>query len=766
MVTAPGLDTLFRVINAQVSAGMASHLVSGFLGLDSPAGPESEQEPMAIPFLRSLLAELKRALSATDYHYRSPWGDFFGNINGPSGDGFLMSDNGRFFFLVIEPPTSSRNELGEAPESIATIRQAVAELRPEFPGLEAGVTGQALISDETLSTQADARLATGVSLTGVTLIYFLFFKKLRHPLMIVIALLVGLIWTVGFVAVTVGHLTIITVFVAPMLLGLADDFGVHLMARYEEERNNGHSTIAALHMVFEHTVPGIIAGAVTTALAFAAVMLVDFRGIQELGLIASGGILLSLLATLLLLPALIVLGENYRPWVVRAAERTFLSNLFTSFSRIINQAPSYFLAFAGLCTLGGLVTLPTISFDDNLLNLQADGTESVEWEKRIIEHSNRTSRNAWATAPTPEAAMRKAAAFKALPAVEAVESIASLIPGGQEERLSLVRALQPFFSDLPRTLPTPVALDLPNLQSTLNKLKLKLRAGSTDGNPERKTSENELHEMRQSLLTVIEQLQARPEATVKAGLERFQHALFQDFQDRWSLLHDNLDPPGPITLADMPARLKERFVSADGTKFLLQIYAKKNVWEREAQEEFVSQLRQVDPDVTGSPVIVFESSRVMKRGYVEGGVYALVVIAVIAFVALRRVGDVLLALVPLGLGMLWTAGLMWLFNLQFNLANLVAVPLIIGIGVENGLHLVHRYREEGQGGPALVAGSTGQSVALFSLTTMIGFGSLMVGKYYGIFSMGLLLTLAVGSVLVASLVVLPLLLPHRSEGQK
>jgi hypothetical protein len=413
-----------------------------------------------------------------------------------------------------------------------------------------------------------------------------------------------------------------------------------------------------------------------------------------------------------------------------------------------------------------LVTLPTIAFDHNILNLQANGTESVEWEKRIIEYSDRTSRDAWATAPTPEAAMRKAAAFKALPAVEAVESVASLIPGEQEERLPLVRALQPLLSDLPRTLPPPVALDIPDLQNTLNKLKLKLRTGSPDGNPEGKPSENELSEVRQSLLTAIEQLQAQPEATAKAGLERFQHALFHDFQDRWSLLHDNLNPPGPITLADVPPQLKERFVSTDGTKFLLQIYAKKNVWEREVQEEFVSQLRQVDPDVTGSPVIVFESSRVMKKGYVEGGLYALVVIVVIAFVALRRVGDVLLALVPLGLGMLWTVGLMGLFNLQFNLANLVAVPLIIGIGVENGLHLVHRYREEGQGGPALIAGSTGQSVALFSLTTMIGFGSLMVGKYYGIFSMGLLLTLAVGSVLVASLVVLPLLLPPRRESQQ
>jgi predicted RND superfamily exporter protein len=182
------------------------------------------------------------------------------------------------------------------------------------------------------------------------------------------------------------------------------------------------------------------------------------------------------------------------------------------------------------------------------------------------------------------------------------------------------------------------------------------------------------------------------------------------------------------------------------------------VWEKEAQEEFVQQLRQVDPDVTGNPVIGYESIKAMKEGYIEGGVYAFLAILVVTFLTLRRVGDTLLAILPLGLGVVWTAGLMWIFNLQFNLANLVAVPLIIGIGVENGIHLVHRYREEGIGGPALVAGSTGQAVALFSLTTMIGFGSLMVARYYGIFSMGLLLTIAVGSVLVASLTVLPLLL--------
>jgi hypothetical protein len=115
LVTAPGLDKLFRVINVQVSAGMASHLVSGFLGLASPAGPESEQESTTIPFLRSLLAELERALSATDYRYRSPWGDLFGNIDGPSGDGFLTSDNRRFFFSSLSPQNPPATSLMRPP---------------------------------------------------------------------------------------------------------------------------------------------------------------------------------------------------------------------------------------------------------------------------------------------------------------------------------------------------------------------------------------------------------------------------------------------------------------------------------------------------------------------------------------------------------------------------------------------------------------------------------------------------------------------------
>jgi len=205
-----------------------------------------------------------------------------------------------------------------------------------------------------------------------------------------------------------------------------------------------------------------------------------------------------------------------------------------------------------------------------------------------------------------------------------------------------------------------------------------------------------------------------PQAAV--ALERVQQPLFQDFTDKWSLLQRNLNSPGPITLTDVPVQLRSRFVSADGQRFLLQIYPRHNIWEGEPLREFVKQLRQVDPDVTGNPVIGYESIRAIKHGYTTGGLYAALAIPLVTFLALRRVGDTLRALLPVGCSMLWTAGLMWLCHLQFNLANLVVVPLLIGVGVDGGINLIRRAREDARPGWMLIGESTGQAIALSYIT--------------------------------------------------
>ena len=761
LLTQPGLNTLFEAINTQVSSAVVSHLVGDLLGLDIATDEDSgEFSDAQLSFLNALLQEIGRALHGQDYRYRSPWAEFFGGTAQLDDDGFLIAENRKYIFLMVEAKEDASAGFNDLRESMAAIRQAIGDLKVEFPGLDAGVTGtKALGNDEMLSAQHDTAVATVVSLSGIALLYLLFFRRIRHPLFIVSALMVGLSWTLGFVTLAVGHLTIITVFIAPMLLGLADDFGVHFMTRYEEERGKGKDQAEAITIVFEQTVPSIIAGALTTALAFFAVILADFRGVQELGIISSGGILLCVLAVLTFLPALIVGMDAFWPWRVSVGQQTLLHTAFSGLGRYVERKRSLLFGLVGLGTAAGLLALPWVSFDYNLLNLQAHGTESVEWEKRIIENSERSSWNALATAPTPEAARQKAQAFAALPSVETVESVASLIPDGQQERFPILDAIRPLLSELPPLRNDPQAVEVKQLEHTLDKLRLKIRAQENG-------SETLLHQARRHLLAVFEALRTLPVQNLQQRLALFQDALFLDFQDKWSLLSNNLSPAGPITFADVPPQLRSRFVSRDGQRFLLQVYPKENIWEREPLTEFIRQLRTVDPDVTGSPIIGYESIGAMQNGYVEAAGYAFLAILVVTFVALRRARYALLAILPLGLGMIWTAGLMWLWDVQFNLANMVAAPLIIGIGVENGIHLVHRFREGRDGSVvSLIAGSTGQAVVLFSLTTMVGFGSLMVARYYGIFSMGLLLSLAVGSVLVASIVVLPLLLypPERSS---
>lgn len=766
VTASPGLNTLLAAINRKISTAMVSHVAQGFLGLQD-SEDNGEKKTLSLSFLQSLLEQMQMALTAAQFSYRSPWADFFGNDE-LSNDGFLVSDDKRFVFLMIEPQ-SREDGFDARQESINTVRRHIAELRKRFPRVQAGVTGdEALGNDEMLTAQADSSLASTVSLIGIGILYLVFFRSVRRTLILLLTVMVGLTWTLGLLTLTVGHLSIISIFVASILIGLADDRVVYFLSRYEEERDLGRSFPEAIHRTLVHAGPGIVVAAGTNALAFYAMMLADFRGIQELGFIAGNGILLSLIVTLTFLPALLTLTEGKKPWQQSMRRDTWLASGFAFLGEGVQCLRWPVLLLAVGMSLLCIFALPTITFDYNLLNLQASGTESVIWELRLIEHAGRSSWFALTTSPSLTETARKAAQFEALPSVEKVETIASLVPERQEERRQLVQTLQPFFADLPATLAAPGAVDTADLKRTLERISFKFQQANEDWDPQQKPAEREMIAVRGLLAEVLGRLDRFSATEAATALQHLQQPLFQDFAEKWTLLRENLDPSGLITLADVPTQLRSRFVSADGQKFLLQIYPRKDIWDRAPLEEFISQLRQVDPDVTGSPIIGYESIQAIKTGYVEGGLYAGMAILLVAFLTLGRVRATLLSMLPVLFGMLWTAGLMWFCNLKFNLANLVAVPITIGIGIESGIYLVRRSQEEEKEGSMLVGGSTGQSVALFSLSTMVGFGSLMVARHAGIFSMGLLLVLAVGSALLVSLAVLPLFLhpPVLGEEQR
>jgi uncharacterized protein len=413
--------------------------------------------------------------------------------------------------------------------------------------------------------------------------------------------------------------------------------------------------------------------------------------------------------------------------------------------------PTAVLAVAGLATAASLWAIPYVGFDYNLLNLQAKGTESVLWEKRILANTGRSGFNGLASATTLEELRRKQEAFEKLSSVSEVDSVLRIIPDNQKEKIAIVKSFAPVVAPVRVGRSSPVDLD--RLTRALAELKRRLDIFHVEAGPK---LPEDLKQLRGQVTALIKALQTMNRDVAEPALSHLQSQLYRDFIDKFFSLQRNLNPR-EIGLADVPDELRRKFIGKRGD-FLLQIHPKVDIWERTGARQFVLDLRSVDPDVTGAPIITYEAIGYMERAYYQGTIYAFLLVGLLSYLLIRRVKETLLALLPLVLGLLWTIGLMRVFGVQFNMANVWGLPLIIGASAEFGLNVMVRYLEGRAHGGPLVARSTVMGVALSGISTMVGFGSLMIARHQGIYSLGLLLTIGAGCGLAASLVVLPVIL--------
>jgi len=762
----PSLATILRYVNQKISEATVSHIVKGFLGQESDdkkKDGKKERDPVDLSFLRSLLTELKASLEP-NYRFHSPWDTFFKASKRFSYDGFLVSDDERFLYITLEAK-SQKKGFTKKKAPLDRLRAHIKELRAQsFADISAGVTGGvALATDEMSRAMTDTKIATIVAIIGITLLFIVVFRQVHNPFLAMVTLIMSLGWTFGWLTLTVGYLNILSVTFTPILLGLGVDFGIHILARFIEERERGLECIDSIHHSVAFTGKAVILGALTTAFAFFALMLARFRGIQELGFIVGCGVLFSLLATFTVLPALMSMMEkclhsqNQKKRLAINLDFPFLTSMLRHY-RIIEGATLIVTVFA-------LFWIPRVHFDYNLLKLQARGTESVVWEEKIIGESGRSSWFAVTTADNIDELRLKHAAFEKLPAVRKVDSLADLLPEDQQRRIDLVHSIKPYVPDMDLGNIEPESVDLEELIDLLEKIKFKLRS-DTKWDPAKKPSEQEIAATRKALLEALDTLKSAPQnENIRSKLRLFEKKLFEDFGSKFDLLRNNVDPPGPIRESDIPVQLLSRFKGKSG-RYLIQIYSRKNIWEKENMEEFVRELRSVDPQVTGSPVVGYIAIRAMQKGYLEGSIYAFSVILLVLILSFRRPSHVLYAVTPLAITVIWTLGFMGLFDIPFNLANVIAMPLVLGIVVDDGIHITHRYLERDENPYLAVKGGIGRAISLTSWTTMIGFGSLMLARHYGIFTLGVLVTVSVGIAWFISLIGLPSMLVHINVARK
>jgi hypothetical protein len=412
-------------------------------------------------------------------------------------------------------------------------------------------------------------------------------------------------------------------------------------------------------------------------------------------------------------------------------------------------------------TLLGCAEIFHVRFDYNLLNLQNQGLSAVAYERKMVESSSRTMLASLVTADTIDQALALERKIRQLDTVSSVVSVAPLVAGNQQEKLAEVRQIRDEIAGIDFAPMDTSPPDLDALERSLESFGHVVgsaiyfvgRAGKDD-------LKQQLVTLRETVESMRREIASGPPAVRAEQLARYQQALFSDLDSTVAALQKQ-DAGAPLRVADLPPNLRSRFIGRTG-KFLLQIYPKDNIWERAPQEAFVRELRSVDPQVTGAPVRFYEYTSRLKSNAQKAVLYALIAITLMLITHFRNVVCALLALLPVGVGILWTLGFMGLLGIPFNPANIISFTLLIGIGVSNGVHIMNRFTEEKN--PSVLGKSTGKAVLVSALTTAAGFGSLMLAEHAGIASLGQVMALGTTMCMLASLTVLPavLLLMTRS----
>lgn len=637
--------------------------------------------------------------------------------------------------MMVKMTEEKNSDFARGTAGIETLRSILASVQKNHPGVTLQLTGLPVMeNDEMRSSQNAMNWATWLSVLGVALFYIYFFRELRHPILAIIALFVGIGWSMAYITFFVGHLNILSMAFAVILIGLGIDFGIHYTSRYLTCRSEGNDTKTALIRTGKEIGPGILTGALTTAAAFFMAGATEFTGIAELGIIAGGGVLCCCFAALTVLPILIYMVDKNRPQ----------EKFKTPRDPVFFHGNPKVIFFLSLLVIGvAACGLPKLYYDYNLLNLQPKGLESVALEMRLIEESKQSCWFAISMSDNEEVLRDRIEKFSALPSVDHVEQLVTLI----SDENPLVRQIHEVLTKTPSDVhqrPVLTKEDARKLYQCLEMARLCL------------TGKEEFMSYYERIEALQKQLLGMRLTEYFARMTQYQESLARDLLAKLNKL-EKISSPEPPSLSDLPKAYVDRMRAEDGT-FLLKIYAKGDLWDMENLKTFVQEVRSVDPKVTGNPLQTYECSLQMKKGYQDAACYALGIVFILLMLDLRSLTDTFFALLPVVLGIVCTFGIMGYFNIPLNAANLIVLPLILGIGIDDGVHIMHDFHNSYKGGTYRISSSTSMSVILTSLTTILSFGTLMLAEHRGLQSLGMVLAIGTTCCWLASLLVLPSLL--------
>lgn len=713
--------------------------------LATPVSAQDEAElSTGFKFIDGLLDDISGSL-AGNRPYKSRLQElFFGGDESFDPDGYLK--NGSLLFMMIMPEKDFTSaKVIERP--LIEVRAAIDEIKKEFPGIEAGLTGRPVLNaDEMETSNKDMTLATILALALVAIVFIIFFRGIARPLCAVASLIIGIAWTFGFLALIFGTLNILSSVFALLLIGASIEYSIYIVARYEEELSKSGDVALAITTTLHTTGMANITSALTTAAAFLTLLWTDFTAIAELGAISAMGIILCLTAMLVVLPAMLMLRDRNRSIEKLREINAFALPMITK----IYWKPTIVFIVAMIAIIFAAPFIKRIGFDNNLLNLQAEGLDSVKYEHLIIEKSSETTWFARAVANTPEESHAKANALRKLDSVRRVDDVERIVPEGQDAKIGIIKEMAKQFTDLKFEQPTD-SIDVKKLQMELERIKNSLSRLQEEAFKSNRIDAVDGLEIFQSKISRTIDLLSQADEGSLIALGLLQNNFFADLKKSLTILSSGMNPTN-IALSDLPRDVASRFTSPSG-RYSLYIYPKEDIWNPITLEKFISDIRSVDNTVIGTPIEVYESGRLMRSTFMRSAILSFIVICILIWLDFKNIRSSIIAITTLVAGLIMLFSAMGIFGIQFNMANFFAIPILIGTGIDFGVQVTHRLRQE-RSFDALGT-STGKGLIMTALANGIGFGTMMIAHHRGVASLGQILVLGCVFCLIAALAITP-----------
>ncbi len=686
-----------------------------------------------------------------------------------TGDPYFISYDRKALILNVIP-NFSMMDMELMIDGTDAVQEMVDEMLEKYPDVSAGLTGSIPLGhDEMVYGMEGLEVTSIIAFIAIGALLFISFRMWVAPVLALTNLIVGVIWAAGVSSLLVPVISVMSMMFMVVLIGLGIDFSIHIISGFTEMRALGQSLDESMRNGLLKTGKGVMTGALTTASAFLALMIGDSRLMSEMGLLTGIGLLAIAITTFTLLPALLVIRERrmekqlIKKGVYEKRESKDISFIMLgNMSNVLKERFSF--TILGAVVLTGLLTWSAfnITFDYNFMNIEPEGIPSITLQDTVLDKFDLSMDFAYLVAEGSADSRRLSDKAKTYSSVAVVEDLSLYLPSKeeQEKRIPHIEEIQYLISNA-QSKPLKNAKDINKFKLEIERLEMNViemqvlaflgRQDKVDqkcrllaGDPDKEPAE--------TIFTRLKSILDSQGATVLAGINSFQN----DYSDYFKNTVLNMSNINPIRLEKLPESILDRYSNRDRSLFLVTVLPAHNIWQdAKFLDRFTDDLEEISTRATGFPPVFRALIDIIGRDGRNAALLTIVVVFFLLWVDFRHPGHALMAMIPLAAGMAWMVGIMALVGKQLDVVNVMGIPMILGIGIDDGVHIVHRWRREGFGSVKTVFSSTGKAILLTSLTTILAFGSLVFSIWRGYGSLGIALSIGVTTCFLTTVIILP-----------